>query len=60
MRALTVEPLKAGSTEVREVPDATTGPGELLVEGLALSICGTDREIAAGEYGWRHPGGIVS
>jgi glucose 1-dehydrogenase len=56
MRALTVEPLKAGSAEVREMPDPVARPGELLVEGLALGICGTDREIVAGEYGWAPPG----
>src|SRR3954471_17630529 len=52
MRALTVEPLKAGSAEVRDVPDPAAGPGEMLVEGLALGVCGTDREIVAGDYGW--------
>jgi threonine dehydrogenase-like Zn-dependent dehydrogenase len=56
MRALTVEPSKAGSAEVREVPEPTAGPGELLVDGLALGICGTDREIVAGDYGWAPPG----
>ncbi|MCM4083818.1 glucose 1-dehydrogenase [Paractinoplanes hotanensis] len=56
MRALTVQPLKAGSAEVLEVPDPEPGSGEMLVEGLALGICGTDREIAAGEYGWAPPG----
>ncbi|WP_067499641.1 glucose 1-dehydrogenase [Actinoplanes sp. TFC3] len=56
MRALTVEPLKAGSAEVREVPDPEPGPGELLVEGLALGICGTDHEIIDGQYGWAPPG----
>ncbi|WP_199516659.1 glucose 1-dehydrogenase [Nucisporomicrobium flavum] len=56
MRALTVEPLTSGSAEVRDVPDPEAGPGEMLVEGLALGICGTDREIVAGEYGWAPPG----
>jgi glucose 1-dehydrogenase len=28
----------------------------LLVDGLALGVCGTDREIVAGEYGWAPPG----
>ncbi|MEU4222031.1 glucose 1-dehydrogenase [Actinoplanes sp. NPDC026623] len=56
MRALTVEPLKADSAEVRDVPDPEAGPGEMLVEGLALGVCGTDREIIAGEYGWAPPG----
>lgn len=56
MRALTVEPSKGGSAEVREVPDPTPAPGEMLVEGLALGICGTDREIISGRYGWAPPG----
>ncbi|RAY16494.1 theronine dehydrogenase [Actinomadura craniellae] len=51
MRALTVEPGKAGSEQVTDVPEPVPGPGELLVQGIALGICGTDREIAAGEYG---------
>jgi threonine dehydrogenase-like Zn-dependent dehydrogenase len=56
MRALTVLPLKAGSLEVSECPDPVPGEGELLVEGLALGVCGTDREITAGHYGWAPPG----
>src|SRR3954452_6483667 len=56
MRALTVRPPTPNSAEVREVPDPEAGPRELLVEGLALGICGTDREIVAGEYGWAPPG----
>ena len=28
----------------------------LLVDGLAVGVCGTDREIAGGEYGWAPPG----
>jgi glucose 1-dehydrogenase len=56
MRALTVEPLTAGSLTVGEVPDPAPGPGEMLVDGLAVGVCGTDREIANGEYGWPPPG----
>ncbi|GGK91979.1 threonine dehydrogenase [Planomonospora parontospora subsp. parontospora] len=56
MRALTVTPLRAGTAEVRELPDPVPDEGELLVEGLALGICGTDREIASGAYGWAPPG----
>ncbi|HEV7188298.1 MAG TPA: glucose 1-dehydrogenase [Blastococcus sp.] len=56
MRALTVTPGQAGSARVTEEPDPEPGPGELLVEGLAVGVCGTDREIAAGEYGWAPPG----
>ena len=56
MRALTVVPMKAGSAEVVELPDPVPADGELLVEGLALGICGTDREIVAAEYGAPPPG----
>jgi threonine dehydrogenase-like Zn-dependent dehydrogenase len=56
MRALTVTPGRSGSARVTEEPDPEPGPGELLVEGLAVGVCGTDREIAAGEYGWAPPG----
>jgi glucose 1-dehydrogenase len=56
MRALTVLPLQAGTAAVVDVDDPEPGPGELLVDGLALGVCGTDREIVAGEYGWAPPG----
>ena len=56
MKALTVEPGRAGSLTVAEVPDPVAGAGELLVEGIALGICGTDREIVQGKYGWALPG----
>ncbi len=56
MRALTTVPLTAGSLAVTEVPDPAPGPGELLVDGLAVGVCGTDKEIAAGDYGWAPPG----
>jgi threonine dehydrogenase-like Zn-dependent dehydrogenase len=51
MRALCVEPRRADSAKLHEVRDAGAPPGWLLVETLAIGICGTDREIAAGEYG---------
>ena len=56
MRALTVVPLEAGSAAVVDVEEPAPGPDELLVDGFALGVCGTDREIAAGEYGWAPPG----
>lgn len=56
MRALTVVPSRAGSLEVQDVPDPVPGPEELLVRGVAVGVCGTDREIARGEYGWAPPG----
>ncbi|MEV7802031.1 glucose 1-dehydrogenase [Microbispora sp. NPDC088329] len=56
MRALTVIPLQKDSLAVTEVPDPEPGDGDLLVDGLAVGVCGTDKEIAAGEYGWAPPG----
>jgi threonine dehydrogenase-like Zn-dependent dehydrogenase len=56
MRALTVVPLKANSAEVTEMPDPEPRDGELLVDGIAIGICGTDIEIVGGEYGWAPPG----
>ena len=38
------------------MPEPEPGPGELLVDGIALGVCGTDREIADGDYGWAPPG----
>jgi threonine dehydrogenase-like Zn-dependent dehydrogenase len=56
MRALTVIPLQAGSAGVTDMPDPEPGSGDLLVDGIALGVCGTDREIIGGEYGWAPPG----
>jgi glucose 1-dehydrogenase len=56
MRALTVIPLQAGSAAVVDMPEPEPGPGALLVDGIALGVCGTDREIMDGEYGWAPPG----
>jgi threonine dehydrogenase-like Zn-dependent dehydrogenase len=55
MRGLTVVPGSAGSAEVTDLAEPSPAPHELLVQGLALGICGTDREIAAGEYGSAPP-----
>ncbi|HEX6354981.1 glucose 1-dehydrogenase [Actinophytocola sp.] len=56
MRALTVEPGRTDSLQVSEVPEPEPRAGTLLVDGLALGVCGTDKEIARGEYGWAPPG----
>ncbi|MGA4845274.1 glucose 1-dehydrogenase [Streptomyces sp. G5(2025)] len=56
MRAVTVRPSSADSLDVRDVPDPVPGDGELLVDGLAVGVCGTDKEIVAGDYGWAPPG----
>jgi len=56
MRALTVRPGVGDSLRVTEVPDPVVEEGQLLVEGLALGICGTDAEIAGGGHGQPPPG----
>jgi threonine dehydrogenase-like Zn-dependent dehydrogenase len=39
-----------------QLDEPDRGEDELLVEMLALGICGTDREIVGGQYGWAPPG----
>jgi threonine dehydrogenase-like Zn-dependent dehydrogenase len=56
MRALTVVPGRPGSLEVGDVPEPGQEAGAVRVDGLAVGVCGTDREIAAGEYGSPAPG----
>lgn len=56
MRALTVAPGQKRSLAVQDVPDLEPGEGQLLVDGIAVGVCGTDREIADGDYGWAPPG----
>jgi threonine dehydrogenase-like Zn-dependent dehydrogenase len=50
MKALTVVPGQAGSAAVTEFAEPI-GEGEVLVQGLAVGICGTDVEIVSGQYG---------
>jgi threonine dehydrogenase-like Zn-dependent dehydrogenase len=56
MRALTVEPGHANSLRLDTVPEPPLGDGCVLVETLAIGICGTDHEILSGQYGWAPPG----
>jgi glucose 1-dehydrogenase len=52
MRGLIVETGRADSaTLVDDLPEPDPAEGSVLVEGLAVGICGTDREIVAGLYG---------
>lgn len=54
MKALALKPLQADSAALIDVPEPQGG--EVLVRTLAVGVCGTDREILAGEYGWAPPG----
>jgi threonine dehydrogenase-like Zn-dependent dehydrogenase len=51
MQALVTTPGRPGSAEVAVVADARAGPGELLIRPLEVGVCGTDREIAEGQFG---------
>ncbi|MBI1379183.1 MAG: alcohol dehydrogenase catalytic domain-containing protein [Frankiales bacterium] len=56
MKAITVVPRTAGSLAVSDVPEPPESEGAILVEAVAVGICGTDVEIASGAYGWSPPG----
>jgi threonine dehydrogenase-like Zn-dependent dehydrogenase len=56
MRAMTVVPGSTGTARLDEVEDAGPQDGALLVRGLLVGVCGTDREIADGGYGTPPPG----
>lgn len=56
MQALTVQPNQAGTLTVEDIEEPRPGPGDLLVDGIAIGVCGTDKEIVSGDYGWAPPG----
>ena len=56
MRAFTVLPGQADSIRLEDVPAPPLSDGAVLVRTLALGICGTDREIIGGHYGWAPAG----
>ena len=53
--ALTTVPGVGGSAAVRSLP-VPPGSGDLVVRGLLVGVCGTDREIVGGAYGIAPPG----
>ena len=56
MRALTVIPHQAASLRLDEVPEPDVADGAVLVQALAVGVCGTDVDILSGSYGWAPPG----
>ena len=56
MRALTVKPGVKDSLALIEMPEPPPEQGPVLVEGLAVGLCGTDAEIVSGAYGQAPPG----
>ncbi len=56
MKALTVKPMTAGSARLDDIDEPPLTDGPVLVETLAVGVCGTDIEITSGAYGWAPPG----
>jgi threonine dehydrogenase-like Zn-dependent dehydrogenase len=56
VKAVTVQPGVADSVRFEEVPEPDESTGSILVEAVAVGVCGTDVEIASGAYGWAPPG----
>jgi threonine dehydrogenase-like Zn-dependent dehydrogenase len=52
MKAITVEPLEPETARLEEVPEPDARDGSVLVEAIAVGVCGTDVEIVEGKYGW--------
>lgn len=51
MLAITVVPGTAESLKVEEVDEPDPDQGEVLVDAVALGVCGTDREIVNSSHG---------
>jgi len=56
MKGITVEPRKPQSARLEEIPQPDARGGSVLVEAIAVGVCGTDTEIVEGKYGWAPPG----
>jgi glucose 1-dehydrogenase len=52
MKAITVEPLKPETAQLEDIADPDVRDGSVLVEAIAVGVCGTDVEIVEGKYGW--------
>jgi glucose 1-dehydrogenase len=52
MKAITVEPHKTASARLEDIPEPELQCGSVVVEAIAVGVCGTDVEIVEGKYGW--------
>ena len=52
MKAITVEPKKPGTAKLMDVSEPDLHEGSMLIEAVAVGVCGTDVEIVEGKYGW--------
>jgi glucose 1-dehydrogenase len=56
VQALVTTPGRPGSTRIATVEDPPRRPGAVPIRTLEVGVCGTDREIDAGEFGTPPPG----
>lgn len=56
MKAITVEPGSPNSARLEDITEPEVSEGSILVEAIAVGVCGTDVEIVEGKYGWAPPG----
>src|SRR6476659_5612490 len=56
MKAITVEPHKPETARLEDIPEPDVHDGSVLVEAIAVGVCGTDVEIVEGKYGWAPQG----
>jgi glucose 1-dehydrogenase len=56
MHAILVTPGQSRSATLAEVPEPPSQDGAVLVQALAIGVCGTDHEIVEGLYGTAPPG----
>jgi D-arabinose 1-dehydrogenase-like Zn-dependent alcohol dehydrogenase len=59
MQAITVDPRHPGSARLDDVAEPDGCDGAVLVEAIAVGVCGTDVDIVEGKYGWA-PAGCAS
>jgi threonine dehydrogenase-like Zn-dependent dehydrogenase len=56
MRAITIEPCRAASARLEDVPEPPQAEGDVLVRTTAMGVCGTDLELIRGSFGAAPPG----
>ena len=52
MKAITVQPHQPETARLEDIPEPDVTTGSVLVEAIAVGVCGTDVEIVEGKYGW--------
>ena len=56
MKAITVLPLQPETAKLEDIAEPDAHEGSVLVQAIAVGVCGTDVEIVEGKYGWAPPG----